>query len=217
MAGLKKHKIKKLLFGIIGLIFIPVISYLLSLNGPKGDLILVTFSQIGSRYGAIENLIIWGIISSFYYFSIMEYLIFLSDTIVPGLKLFLSLSCLSLLITVFLPFAPSMFPIASETHNILAYITGVSIVTTLFIYIFSFWNRERGYFYKSFFLLIALVIILIIFLIAFGVSSLFQIILSCALCSYMYMELIFLEKSKIIDISLKFDTKKKSEEAEELF
>ena len=93
MNGLKKHKIKKLIYGLIGLVIIPIYSYIFSLNGPKGDLILVTFSQIGSRYGAIENLIIWGILSSFYYFSLIDYLMYLSDTEIPAIKVNLAFSC----------------------------------------------------------------------------------------------------------------------------
>jgi len=213
--GLKKHKIKKLIYGLIGLVIIPIYSYIFSLNGPKGDLILVTFSQIGSRYGAIENLIIWGILSSFYYFSLIDYLMYLSDTEIPALKVTLAFSCLSLLITVFLPFAPTMFPFASETHNTFAYITGVAIVLTLFLYNFSFWKRDRDLFYKSFFLLIAVLLVLIIVLITAGVSSLFQIVLSSTLCLYMFLELVFLEKSKKIDIFRKLREEK--EEVDDWF
>lgn len=215
MNGLKKHKIKKTIYGLIGLVIIPIYSYIFSLNGPNGDLILVTFSQIGARYGAIENLIIWGILSSFYYFSLIEYLMYLSDTEIPVLRVTLAFSCLSLLITVFLPFAPTMFPFASETHNILAYITGVSIVLTLLLYNFSFWNRDRNLFYKSFFLLIAVLLVLIIVLIAAGISSLFQIVLSSALCLYMFLELVLLEKSDKIDIFSKLREEK--EEVDDWF
>ncbi len=217
MDGLKKHKIKKITFGIIGLVIIPFYSYCFSLNGPKGDLILVTFSQIGARYGAIENLILWGILSSFFYFSIIDYMIYLSDTKIPILKVFLSLSCLSLLITVFLPFAPTMFPIASETHNLLAYVTTVAIILTLLTFLFSFWNRDRNLFYKSFFLLLVIILVLIFLFINYGVNSLFQIILSTSLCLYMFLELCFLEGSSKIDIYQKLKTEDEREEIEDLF
>jgi hypothetical protein len=213
----KKHKRRKIWFGIIGLIVIPLYSFLLSQNGPGGDLILVTFSQIGSRYGAIEDLIIWGIISSFYYFIFLEYLFYLSESKSKFLRITLAFSCLSLLITVFLPFAPAMFPIASETHNTLAYITAISIVLTLFLYVFEFWKRDRKLFYLSFFLLLFIVTTIIMVLIFYGVSSLFQIVLSSSLCLFLFLQLCFLEKSKKIDIFKVFEKEEQKEQNQDLF
>jgi hypothetical protein len=204
MSGLKKHKFKKNIFGIIGLAVIPLHSFLLSLKGPFDNLwerlVLVTFSQIGARYGAIEELIIWGLLSAFYYFTIFDYLLFLSSTELPLIKLTLAFSGLSILIIVFLPFAPTMFPIASETHNTLSYVAGVAIVLTLLIFVFSFWNRDRKLFYKSFFILLVGVAVLLAMMMIIGVSSLFQIALSGFLCAFLFLELIFLEKSDKIDI-----------------
>lgn len=200
MKYLRKHKRKKLLFGIIGLIVIPVYSYLLSQYGPGGNLILVTFSQIGSRYGAIENLIIWGLLSSFYYFLLLDYLFYLSGSKSKILRLTLAFSCLSLMFTVFLPFAPSMFPIASEVHNNLAYVTGVAIVLTLFLFVLTFWKRDRRLFYVSMAILLLVVGILVAALVIYGVSSLLQILLSSLLCFYLYLQLILLEKSDKINI-----------------
>ena len=191
MSGLKKHKFKKNIFGIIGLAVIPLHSFLLSLKGPFDNLwerlVLVTFSQIGARYGAIEELIIWGLLSAFYYFTIFDYLLFLSSTELPLIKLTLAFSGLSILIIVFLPFAPTMFPIASETHNTLSYVAGVAIVLTLLIFVF-------------FFILLVGVAVLLAMMMIIGVSSLFQIALSGFLCAFLFLELIFLEKSDKIDI-----------------
>ncbi|HHZ12102.1 MAG TPA: hypothetical protein GYA05_05250 [Acholeplasmataceae bacterium] len=201
---MKKHKLKKIVFGIIGLAVIPVHSILLSLKGPYDDLlerlIIVTFSQIGARYGAIEDLIIWGLLFSFYYFFVFDYLLYLSDTDIPILKLTLAFSGLSVLIIVFLPFAPTMFPIASETHNTLSYIAGGSILLTLLIFNLSFWSRDRKLFIKSFSVLFAGVAVLLTVMVTVGVSSLFQILLSGFLGFYMFLELVFLEKSEKIDV-----------------
>ena len=159
-------------------------------------MILVTFSQIGSRYGAIEDLIIWGIISSFYYFIFLEYLFYLSESKSKFLRITLAFSCLSLLITVFLPFAPAMFPIASETHNTLAYITAISIVLTLFLYVFEFWKRDRKLFYLSFFLLLFIVTTIIMVLIFYGVSSLFQIVLLLVYVFFFFFNYVFRKARK---------------------
>lgn len=216
MSSLKKHKYKKTAYGIIGLAVIPIYSFILSLKGPYDDLfkrlIIVTFSQIGARYGAIEDLIIWGLLTSFYYYSLVDYLLYLSDTDIPILNVTLAFSCLSILIIVFLPFAPTMFPLASETHNTLSYIAGGAIIMTLLIFDFSFWKRDRKLFYKSFLLLLAVVIALVVVMLTVGVSSLFQILLASFLCLYMFLELLFLEKSEKIDIFRKLLTSKEKEE-----
>ncbi|NLD27006.1 MAG: hypothetical protein GX661_06565 [Acholeplasmataceae bacterium] len=209
MNYLRKHKRKKTLFGIIGIIVIPLYSYLLSRYGPGGDLILVTFSQIGSRYGAIENLIIWGLLSSFYYFLLLDYLFYLNGSKSKILRLTLAFSTLSMMFTVFLPFAPSMFPIASEVHNTLAYITAVAILLTLFLYVMTYWHRDKTLFYWSMGILIVVIGILIVILVIYGVSSLFQILLSSLLCYFLYLQLILLERSDKINI---YEVLKKDDE-----
>lgn len=195
----KKHKMKKMFYGIFGL-FIPLYSLIFSQKGPHGDLVLVTFSQIGARYGAIEQLIIWGIITSLYYFSFLSYLFDLSGSSSRVLRMLLSITCLTLLITVFLPYAPSMFPIVAATHNYLAYITATATVFTMSIFIISLYQIDEKLFYRSLIIFAIAVAILIYFLITFGVSSLFQIVLSFIMCSLMYVELILLEKSPKINI-----------------
>src|SRR5690554_585398 len=123
---IKKHQNRKKLFAIAG-IFIPLFTLTFSYKGPYGDLILVTFSQIGARYGAIEQLIIWGIMTAIYYFSFLSYLFAMAGRKSITLKTLLSINCMTLLITVFLPYAPTMFKITSKLHNYLAYITAASI------------------------------------------------------------------------------------------
>jgi len=192
----KRHLIYKIIFGIFGIIIIPSYAILFSQNGPGGDLILVTFSQIGSRYGGIEGLIIWGIMSSLYYFLFLSYLFNLSGVDNIFLKAMLIITCLSLLITVFLPFAPSMYPVASLTHNRLAYITAIATIVTLFSYVFSLMNVNNQLFLKSIISLsISVTIILVVYL-TYGVSSLFQIVLSTILCSFLLCKLLVLLASK---------------------
>ena len=199
MEILKKHRRKKLLFGIAG-IFIPLYTFSFSLKGPYGDLILVTFSQIGARYGAIELLIAWGIMTAIYYFLFLSYLFDLSGMGSLTLKALLSITCMTLLITVFLPYAPTMFPITSKTHNLLAYITAASVVSLLFIFSIKLIKIDKILFLKSFLTyLVALVIILYV-LLTFGVSSMFQIVLSAVMCILMFTLLIFLENSDKINI-----------------
>lgn len=195
----KKHKIKKVLFLIFG-IFIPLYSYLLSQKGPGGDLILVTFSQIGSRYGGIEQLIIWGIMTSLYYFTFLSYLFDISGSHSFLLRIMLSVTCLSLLITVFLPFSPTMFPIASSTHNYLAYVTASSTVITMLLFIIELFYIDRHIFKYSLGLFLIVASVLLTVLITYGVSSLFQITLASLMLFFMYIELLLLERSKVIDI-----------------
>src|SRR5690554_4995749 len=94
---IKKHQNRKKLFAIAG-IFIPLFTLTFSYKGPYGDLILVTFSQIGARYGAIEQLILWGIMTSIYYFSFLNYLFAMSGKNSIALKTLLSITCMTLLI-----------------------------------------------------------------------------------------------------------------------
>src|SRR5690606_40912664 len=119
---IKKHQNRKKLFAIAG-IFIPLFTLTFSYKGPYGDLILVTFSQIGARYGAIEQLILWGIMTSIYYFSFLNYLFVMSGKNSIALKTLLSITYMTLLINIFLPYAPTMFNITSKTNIILVYIT----------------------------------------------------------------------------------------------
>jgi len=205
----KKHYYKKVVFGIFGILIIPAYGYLFALNGPGGDLIIVTFSQIGSRYGAIESLIFWGIMTSLYYFLFLDYLFYLTGSKNIFLLFNLALSCLSILVTVFLPFAPTMFPVAAQTHNFLARVSAVSIVVTLFVFILVYLKIDKTIFYKSLALFIVVVAINVVVLLFFGISSLFQIVLTATLCPFLFCNLLFLEKSK------RFDVFKVLEQAEE--
>lgn len=195
----KKHDTNKKLFGLVG-IFIPLYTLTFSYKGPYGDLILVTFSQIGARYGAIEQLILWGIMTSIYYFSFLSYLFSMSGKSSITLKALLSITCMTLLITVFLPYAPTMFPITSKTHNFLAYITAASVVSLLFIFILKLKKIENKLFYKSLTAYIISISIVLYVLLVYGVSSLFQITLSAVMCILMYVLLLLLENSNKIDI-----------------
>lgn len=196
----KKHYYKKVFFGIFGFLIIPAYSYLFALNGPGGDLIIVTFSQIGSRYGAIESLIFWGIMLSLYYFFFLSYLYQLTGEKNIFFQINLALSCLSILLTVFLPFAPTMFPIAGKLHNILARVSAVSCAVTLLVFVFIYSKIDRAVFIKS---LIAFLVVLafnVLILINYGISSLFQIVLAATFCPYLYLNLLFLEKSDKFNI-----------------
>lgn len=195
----KIHKRKKKIFAITGII-IPLFSLTFSYKGPYGNLILVTFSQIGARYGAIEQLILWGIMSSIYYFFFLSYLFEISGRSSIALKTLLSITCMTLLITVFLPYAPTMFPITSKTHNYLAYITASSIVTLLLLFVISLYSLDKQLFIKSLIAYLVSVLIVAFVLFYYGVSSLFQIVLSITMCILMFVLLLFLEKCKKINI-----------------
>lgn len=196
---IKKHQKKKRLFGMAG-IFIPLFTLTFSYKGPYGNLILVTFSQIGARYGAIEQLILWGIMTSIYYFMFLSYLFDLSGKSSFTLRSLLSITCMTLLITVFLPYAPTMFPITSKTHNYLAYITASSVVALLLLFIIKLLFIDKKLFIKSLIAYLTAIAIVVFVLIEFGVSSLFQIVLSAVMCILMFILLIFLENCDKIDI-----------------
>ncbi|MCK9536389.1 MAG: hypothetical protein M0R05_02175 [Bacilli bacterium] len=214
----KSHYYKKIFFGIFGLLIIPVYSYLFALNGPGGDLIIVTFSQIGSRYGAIESLIFWGIIMAMYYFTFLNYLFFLTGSKSILFQINLALSCLSILVTVFLPFAPSMFPLAAKTHNFLARVSAISCAVTLLIFNFAYLKIDKIVFYKTLAVFILVVFINIFVLFYFGISSLFQIVLSATFCPYLFLNLIFLEKSPHFDIyAIMEKAAKAKEESRDIF
>lgn len=210
---IKKHQNRKKLFAIAG-IFIPLFTLTFSYKGPYGDLILVTFSQIGARYGAIEQLILWGIMTSIYYFSFLNYLFVMSGKNSIALKTLLSITCMTLLITVFLPYAPTMFPITSKTHNFLAYITAASVVALLLLFILNLYTIEIKLFIKSLVVYLVSVSVIVFVLLYFGVSSLFQIILSAVMCILMFTLLLFLENCKDLNIYEnleKYTTKDNSE------
>jgi len=199
MNGVQKHKRNKLIF-LIGGVFIPLFSFTFSNKGPYGDLVLVTFSQIGARYGAIELLILWGIMTSSYYFFFLSYLLEISGEDSVVLKALLSITCMTLLITVFLPYAPTMFPITAQAHNYLAYVTCSSIVLLLLLFILKLKNIEKKLFLKSIITFLCCISILLFVLLYYGVSSLFQIVLTVTMCILMFLLLKYLETCKKIDI-----------------
>ncbi|MGD9605471.1 MAG: hypothetical protein AB7V00_04890 [Bacilli bacterium] len=197
----KRAKTYKLIFIIVGLVIVPLYALIFSQYGPGGDLILVTFSQIGARYGAMELLIIWGMLTSLYYLAFLSYLAVLTRFNNFIMNFLIGFGGLSMLVTVFLPFAPSMFPITSETHNFLAYVTAVSTLFSLVVFVGSLFRLDRLLFVKSAILLLIVVAACLTVLIVFGVSSLFQIVFSTLLCALLCLLLIFIEKSPNINIS----------------
>jgi len=214
----KKHRIKKLLFGIFGIVIIPVYGYLFALNGPDGNLIIVTFSQIGSRYGAVESLILWGILSTVYYFSLLDYLLFLTGYKNILLHINLGLSCLSMVVTVFLPFAPTMFPLVSRTHNFLARVSAFSFLATTLIFISYYLKKDKVVFFKALMSFLFVLAANIYVIINYGISSLFQIVLSATFCPFLFINLLFLEKSPLFDIySVLAEAETKNKENSDIF
>jgi len=205
MNGVKKNYQKKahnykLLFGIIGLIVIPIYAVIFSQFGPDGDLVLVTFSQIGARYGAFELLIIWGILTSLYFMGFLSYLASITKFNNIFMSLLIGFGGLSMLVTVFFPFAPSMFPLTSNTHNTLAYVTAVATLFTLVVFVGSLFRIDKALFFKSLITLVVTIVICLTVLEVFGVSSLFQIVFSTLLCGLLFLILRYLEKSPFVDI-----------------
>jgi hypothetical protein len=197
---IKRAHTYKLIFIIVGLIIVPLYAIVFSQFGPGGDLILVTFSQIGSRYGAMELLIIWGIMTSLYYIAFLSYLTVITKFDYLIMRFLIGFGGLSMLVTVFLPFAPSMFPIASETHNFLAYVTAVSTLFGLVVFTISLVRIDMALFLKTIITLFVVVAICLTILVKFGVSSLFQIVFSTLLCGMLCLNLFYIETCKNIDI-----------------
>ncbi|MGD9887014.1 MAG: hypothetical protein AB7T03_03520 [Bacilli bacterium] len=196
----KRAKTYKITFFIVGLIIVPIYAIFFSQFGPGGDLIIVTFSQIGARYGAMELLIIWGILTSLYYLAFLSYLTVLTRFNNMIMSFLIGFGGLSMLVTVFLPFAPSMFPITSETHNFLAYVTAVSTLFALVVFVGSLFWVDRLLFVRAAVILLVIIAICLTVLIKFGVSSLFQIVFSTLLCLLLCLLLYFIEKSPHVDI-----------------
>ncbi|HPN61623.1 MAG TPA: hypothetical protein PLO88_05790, partial [Bacilli bacterium] len=167
----KRAKNLKLIFLIVGLGVIPLYAIIFSQFGPGGNLILVTFSQIGARYGAIELFIIWGILTSLYYLAFLSYLTVLTRFNNFIMNFLIGFGVISMLVTVFLPFAPSMYPRASKTHNLLAYVTAVSTLLGLVVFVGSLYRLDLRLFTKSLIALLLVIGISIIVLLVFGVSS----------------------------------------------
>lgn len=216
MDNRRSHTIKKKAFALFGLV-VPLYTLTFSYKGPFSSLTIVTFSQIGARYGAIDQLIIWGIMSSVYYFLFLSYLFDLSGNGGRGITLLLGINFLTLLVTVFLPFAPSMFPFMAKAHNFLAYITAASTVFSLLIYVIKLKNTDLYLFLISLTVFIAAISVVVTVLLVFGVSSLFQIVLSTVMCLLMFVFMIFLEKSKKIDIYENLENKLNSLEKSVIF
>jgi hypothetical protein len=162
--------------------------------------VLVTFSQIGARYGAFELLIIWGILTSLYFMGFLSYLVSITKFNNLFMSLLIGFGGLSMLVTVFFPFAPSMFPITSNTHNTLAYVTAIATLFTLVVFVGSLLRVDKALFFKSLITLVVTIAICLSVLVAFGVSSLFQIVFSTLLCGLLFLILRFLEKSPFVDI-----------------
>lgn len=205
---LKKHKQVKIALIIIGLIIIPLYSILFGING---DLIDMTFSQVGGRIdGKLQGLIIWGAICSIYFYFAVEYMFMMlgkSNRLILGL---VGLGCICLMITVFLPFNTMMYPISSEIHNNLVRVAVVIIILAIMFFVINLKNYDKKTFIISLVsYLICIVVILAIFL-KYRVSSIFQIAFVTLMCIYLILQFALIEKSPSTDLLLSLN-KKKSE------
>ena len=131
---------------IIGLFIIPVYSILF---GTNGDLILMTFSQVGGRIdGKLEALIIWGILCSIYFYYGIDYMLKLIKRENNHVTTILAIGCGSLILTVLLPFNTMMYPASSEIHNDLARVAIVLIIISVLMFIFELKKFDKTVFKK---------------------------------------------------------------------
>lgn len=207
----KKHRRIKITLMIIGLFIIPVYSILF---GTNGDLILMTFSQVGGRIdGKLEALIIWGILCSIYFYYGIEYMLKLIKRENNHVTTILAIGCGSLILTVLLPFNTMMYPASSEIHNDLARVAIVLIIISVLMFIFELKKFDKTVFKKCLITYIISLIILVISFIFFKVSSIFQIIFASIMSYFIIIALLIIEKSKKINLvdSFTFSESKKQE------
>ena len=195
---IKKHKRIKLIFIIIGMFIIPIYSFLF---GNHGDLILMTFSQVGGRIdGKLEGLIIWGLICAIYFYFIIEYMqmmVKMKNYFVTGSLL---LGCVSLILTVFLPFNTVMYPASIEIHNNLARVAVAMIIISVLLFVISLRRFDEKVFLKSIIAFALSILILIICFLNCGVSSIFQIVFASIMAYLSILIFLFIEKSKKLDL-----------------
>lgn len=205
---LKKHKQIKIALIIIGLIIIPLYSILFGING---DLIDMTFSQVGGRIdGKLQGLIIWGAICSMYFYFTVEYMFMMlgkNNKFVLGL---VGIGCICLMVTVFLPFNTMMYPVSSEIHNNLVRVAVAIIIVAILFFVINLKNYDKKTFIISLIsYLICIAVILVIFF-KYRVSSIFQIAFVTLMCVYLILQFMLIEKSPSTDLLLSLN-KKKSE------
>lgn len=196
----RKHHIRKWGSGLIGMVVLPLYGIVFSLKGPSGDLLLSTFSQIGSRYGGIEILIVWGIFAALYFFLSLSYLFDISQADSLLLRTMMIITCLSLLWTVYLPYQPLMFPVASDLHNLCAYLTALCAIITLLLFDWSLKKTDRKLFVQSIAILIVSVVILLALYLLYKVSSLLQIALTTIIAADMFLEFSLIENSPAMNL-----------------
>lgn len=196
---LSRHNRIKIFFIIIGLVIIPIYSYLF---GNNGDLILMTFSQVGGRIdGKLEGLIIWGLICAVYFYSIIEYMLMMikrKNYFVTGTLL---IGCISLILTVYLPFNTVMYPASSEIHNNLARIAVAMIIISVLLFVFSLKKFDNKVFIKSIIAFGVSIILLILCFLRCGVSSIFQIVFASIMSYLSLIIFLFIEKSDKLDLN----------------
>lgn len=192
-----KHKKVKIILGIFGLIIIPIFSIAYAL---EGDLKLMTFSQIAGRYHLRQYLVVWGLLLAIFIFLGFNYIFILTEMKNNFVRTALTMVCTMLLISVFVPFIPSMFPLIANIHNYMSYATVVFSIVFLYSFVLTLQKTDKRLYKLTMILLNIMILSMIIFYLFVGTSSLFQIEYSFVVSFFLFILLVFIEKSEVIDI-----------------
>lgn len=206
------HKKIKLFLGILGLVIIPIYSVMYAING---DPLLVTFSAVGGRYNKQPYLILWGILLSVFFFVSLSYLFIITRMENNKIKMSLTVGSVLLLVSVIVPFIPSMYPIISEIHNNLAYITAIFGIFVIYAFVLTLQKLDKKLYKRSLNLLNIVVLITVIIFLLVGSSSVFQIHYSVGVCFFLFLLIVMIERSNLIDIENVL--KEKEEEIKKLY
>lgn len=204
---LKRHKRIKYILMVVGLLIIPVYSVFF---GANGDLIDMTFSQVGGRIdGKLESLIIWGGLCSIYFYSIIEYMQMLLEKENKLVAWLVGLGCICLMITVFLPFNTMMYPVSSEIHNNLVRVAVVIIIIAVLYFVLNLKKVNKKTYTISLVTYLICILLLVGIFLKYHVSSVFQIAFVTVMSYFLIFEFVLIEKCPNVDIARALDEKKK--------
>jgi len=186
-----------LIYGVLAIFIIPIYTVLYA---TKADLITQNMSIIGGSMGGYRALVLWGVLSALFYLGFTLYLFMLTRFTNPRVRRMLFAGCAMLIFTVILPFVPEVWPRAAQLHNILAMAAPIVIILTLYFFVFYLARCDRAVYKKALTALNTIVMVSALLLFATGTSGLLEVVVTVAMCGFLFMLLVWLAHSEKLDL-----------------
>lgn len=194
-------KTKKRMFivlGIFALIIIPTYTIIFAMAAD--NIFDFSLSFIGNSLGKKKQLIIWGISLAIFFFIFLGYLFKLTNMKNKRINRLLIGSCFLLVLTVFTPFLPEIYPTLAEFHNMFAVGSVLLTLVTLYAYVFTLKDIDTPLYRKT---LLAINIVTLLNAIVYflvGMSSAIEIAFVILVCGFLFLTLFRVYRSEKINV-----------------